>query len=67
VPDDLADYVTSPFTAVEAPVANAAIERAADAVEMALRESFEKAMNIYNRSPSADELRVESQELRVKS
>jgi PTH1 family peptidyl-tRNA hydrolase len=51
--DDLANYVTSPFAASEIEVARAATGRAADAVEMALREGFENAMNIYNRPPSA--------------
>jgi PTH1 family peptidyl-tRNA hydrolase len=60
IPEDLADYVTSPYTAAEVAIADAAIERAADAVEMALREGFERAMNVYNRPPSTDESRVKS-------
>ena len=46
---DLADYVLSPFADAEVEAAKAAVERAADAVEMALRDAFEKAMNAYNR------------------
>jgi PTH1 family peptidyl-tRNA hydrolase len=48
---DLADYVLSPFTEGETEAAAAAIARAADAVESALRDGFEAAMNLYNRSP----------------
>jgi PTH1 family peptidyl-tRNA hydrolase len=48
---DLADYVTSPFSAGERAFADAAIERSVDAVEMALRDGFERAMNVYNRPP----------------
>ena len=48
-PEDLADWVTSPFSADEIGAAESAIARAADAVSMALREGFEPAMNIYNR------------------
>jgi len=48
---DLADYVLSPFTDDEADVAKGAVERAADAVESALRDRFESAMSTYNRQP----------------
>ena len=48
-PEDLADWVTSPFSPDEIAAAEDAIGRAADAVTMALREGFEKAMNIFNR------------------
>jgi PTH1 family peptidyl-tRNA hydrolase len=47
---DLADYVLSPFSGAEADTAAVAVERAADAVEFALRHGFETAMNIYNRA-----------------
>ena len=57
---DLADYVTSRFDSSETEIADAAIERAADAVDAALRDGFEKAMNVYNRPPSAEESRVKS-------
>lgn len=46
---DLADYVLSPFSESEAEAADTAIARSADAVESALRDGFEAAMNIYNR------------------
>jgi PTH1 family peptidyl-tRNA hydrolase len=49
---DLADYVLSPFAAAEAETAGAAISRAADAVDSALRDGFERAMNVFNRPPS---------------
>jgi len=48
---DLADYVLSPFTDDEASAAKWAVERAADAVESALRDRFESAMSTYNRQP----------------
>ena len=51
---DLADYVTSVFTAAEAEAADDAVVRAADAVELALKGGFETAMNIYNRPPTAN-------------
>ena len=52
---NLADYVTSPFESDELPRVDAAILRAADAVDVALRDGVEKAMNIFNRSPEVDE------------
>jgi PTH1 family peptidyl-tRNA hydrolase len=45
---DLAAHVLSPFAPEERPIMRAAVELAADAVEMALREGFQKAMNRYN-------------------
>ena len=48
---DLADFVTSPFDAAEVDSADAAVMRAADAVEAALRGGFDGAMNTYNRPP----------------
>jgi PTH1 family peptidyl-tRNA hydrolase len=53
---DLADYVLSPFGDRERTTADAEVERAADAVEMALRDDFERAMNVYNRPPTTDQL-----------
>jgi peptidyl-tRNA hydrolase, PTH1 family len=53
---DLADFVTSPFNDDEIEVAEKAVGRAADAVETALSDRFEVAMNTYNRPPTADEL-----------
>ncbi len=52
---DLADYVLSPFTEGEREAADAAVARSADAVEIALRDGFEAAMNVYNRPPTTDE------------
>ncbi len=46
---DLADYVTAPFEPAEAPVARAAVERAADAVESVLTRGLERAMGQFNR------------------
>jgi PTH1 family peptidyl-tRNA hydrolase len=46
---DLADYVLEPFGSDETEMAEAMIERAADAVEEVLRSGVERAMNIYNR------------------
>ena len=47
----LADYVTSPFEDDELARVDAAILRAADAVDAVLREGVEKAMNVFNRPP----------------
>ena len=49
---DLADYVLSPFVSAETEAADAAIVRAADAVETALRDGFDRAMNVFNRPPA---------------
>ena len=46
---DLADYVLSPFAADEGTAAGDAVARAADAVEAAVRDGFEAAMNVFNR------------------
>jgi PTH1 family peptidyl-tRNA hydrolase len=57
---DLAEYVLSPFSPDEKNRADTAVQRAADAVEVALRDGLERAMNTYNRPPKAEELRVKS-------
>ena len=57
---DLAQYVLAPFSPNERPRAAAAVQRAADAVEVSMRDGLERAMNIYNRSPKSDQLGVES-------
>ena len=57
---DLAQYVLAPFSPNERPRADAAVQRAADAVEVSMRDGLERAMNTYNRPPTADELRVKS-------
>jgi len=57
---DLAEYVLSPFSQIEQPRADAAVQRAADAIDVALLDGLEKAMNTFNRPPIADELRVKS-------
>ena len=49
LPGNLADYVLSPFSGEEIEVADAAVGRAADAVELCLRQDVERAMNVYNR------------------
>jgi PTH1 family peptidyl-tRNA hydrolase len=46
---DLADYVLDPFDADEIELAEATIERAADAVDGVLRNGVERAMNVFNR------------------
>ncbi len=47
---NLAEYVTAPFAAREYDLVAATVQRAADAVEVALREGIETAMNRYNRT-----------------
>jgi PTH1 family peptidyl-tRNA hydrolase len=47
---DLADYVTGDFCDDEVEVARAAVDRAADAIDCALANGFERAMNTFNRS-----------------
>ena len=49
---NLADYVTSPFESEELVRVDATILRAADAVDAAVRDGVEKAMNIFNRPPA---------------
>lgn len=51
-PGGMIDHVLSRFRPQEREVIGESIERAADAVECALREDFEKAMNLYNRPPN---------------
>jgi len=46
---DAVDYVLSPFTREEEPLAEEAVEAAADAVETILAEGIDAAMNQYNR------------------
>jgi PTH1 family peptidyl-tRNA hydrolase len=53
---DLADFVTSPFNDDEVEAAKGAVERAADAVETALYDRFEAAMNTFNRPPTAQSI-----------
>ncbi len=52
---DLAECVLSPFSQIQRPRADAAVQRAADAVDVALRDGLEPAMNIFNRPPKADD------------
>jgi PTH1 family peptidyl-tRNA hydrolase len=44
------DYVLSRFRGEEAAALDEALDRAAEAIDTFLREGFEKAMNLYNRS-----------------
>jgi PTH1 family peptidyl-tRNA hydrolase len=53
---DLVSHVLARFTVVEREKMAVVIERAADAVETALAEGFEAAMNRFNRSPAPEEL-----------
>jgi PTH1 family peptidyl-tRNA hydrolase len=46
--EDVVDYVLSPFAGDEHAAVDAAIQRAADAVEFLLREGEEKTMNAFN-------------------
>ncbi len=46
---DLADYVLSPFDSSQLALAEAAIDRAADAVESTLRNGVQQTMNTVNR------------------
>jgi peptidyl-tRNA hydrolase, PTH1 family len=56
MPGRMVDHVLGKFKPQEREAVADAIERAADAVEMALAEGFEKAMNRYNQDlPSARE------------
>ena len=52
---NLAEFVLSPFSPDEQAHAATAVRRAADAVETAIRDGLERAMNIYNRPPAAEE------------
>jgi len=45
---NLADYVLDTFDTEETGLAEAMVERAADAVDMALRGGVERAMNVFN-------------------
>lgn len=53
--EDTADYVLSPFETEEEPRVEKMIERAADAVTMALRRDFRTAMNQFNVRPDGPE------------
>src|SRR5262249_32918587 len=48
-PGKMVDHGLGRFRPDEREAITEAIERAADAVEMALRDGFEQAMNVYNR------------------
>jgi PTH1 family peptidyl-tRNA hydrolase len=50
--DDGSDFVLSPFTRSERPLAEEAAVRAADAVECAVTEDLLTAMNRFNPEPS---------------
>lgn len=47
---DPADFVLTPFDAAERPVIDAAIDRAAEAIDAAIRDGVPAAMNRYNSS-----------------
>jgi PTH1 family peptidyl-tRNA hydrolase len=47
---DPAEFVLTPFEAAERPIAVAALERAAEAVQVLITESTERAMNRFNGS-----------------
>ncbi|MBI3912244.1 MAG: aminoacyl-tRNA hydrolase [Armatimonadetes bacterium] len=54
-PEEAVDYVLSPIPLAERPTIEAAIDRAADAVETILQEGMEAAMNRFNSSPAPAE------------
>jgi PTH1 family peptidyl-tRNA hydrolase len=56
------DHVLSPWTAAERPVAERVLETAAQAVQTALREGLEGAMNRYNGWTAAEHDASEQQE-----
>jgi PTH1 family peptidyl-tRNA hydrolase len=51
LPQDLRDFVLSPFQSSERPLMKRAIAQAVDACEAWLKEGIEMAMNQYNRTP----------------
>lgn len=51
---DGVDFVLTRFAADEQPVVQAAIARAADAIELALTKNFHRAMDEYNRTNDTD-------------
>ncbi len=51
---DLAEYVLAPFEADEAERARLMVLRACDAVELAIRDGIERAMNRFNRAPEPE-------------
>ncbi len=53
-PGRMVDHVLGKFRAPEREAIAEAIERACDAVELALSEGFEKAMNRFNQDPPAE-------------
>ena len=53
-PGAMVDHVLSRFGRADRALIDEAVLRAADAVEMALREGFETAMNRFNRDPAPD-------------
>jgi len=53
-PDDLADWVTSPFEVGEREMAMRAVHRAADAVEAVVSDGLAAAMNVFNRADADD-------------
>jgi PTH1 family peptidyl-tRNA hydrolase len=50
---DPVEFVLEPFTPAERPLMEAAIERAADAVESLLRDGLARTMNAFNRAAAA--------------
>ncbi len=50
---DLADFVLGRFSQEDRKIVDAAVERAAEAVEMILQDGVDAAMNVYNRKQEA--------------
>lgn len=51
-PGQMVDHVLGRFRPDERPLIAEAVDRAAEAVEVALRDGFEKAMAVYNAAPA---------------
>ena len=50
LPRELREFVLSPFTSVERPLIQQALEQGVDACEAWIREGMERAMNRYNKA-----------------
>ena len=59
-PDKIADWVLSQPTPDQRRLLNAAVERAADAVELAIRDGLDAAMGRFNRADSDDSPEVQA-------
>lgn len=53
IPEDLAEFVLSPFDADELPVVDAALDRVVDATRAVLTDGIRKTMSRFNRPPES--------------